>query len=615
LLYVFSRLRSNRLIRCAAICAAALATQAAFVCSASALGPRVSSVYPAAGSVVGGRRVVINGSGFVGSGGACARRYDIWFGTDIQHGYAITPRSYRILSDSQISVVTPANFGGTVDVRVNNSCGITPLAPADRYTYTYPATQCLSGTCSLRIGSPQVGQLRHNALGVLDGFNTDAGVRISFPESQLVKAMRLRQWRLGQSGLDEPGRGEFGLADTFGSMVSLDLTTDWNNWANIHDPAYAWKPYGDLSTYYNYIYSDVKARIAAGQAPSYFDVWNEPAHTGTVNQWLWVYGVAYHAIKAADPSAQVVGPSLAHPLFTSAGRSNTPGYDMSLADFLKYEISTGFRFAAVTYHEDGTTVDPAPNSSPGPWLPAEPVPGGYRDYWSPAAIGNHVRAAKALIASYPALRHTQVFVNEYGPVYANNEPGWMVGDFASLESAGVDQAMLTCPTAAGCNSLLDGLIGTDGSPQMPYWVMMDYSQQTGARLQTSASGSNWYTLATHVAAANTIEALIGRADGCFNGAQCPQGHPSTHSAASASLAVAVPWSASHVEVSVQRLSNSARNPIGSNDVATAPALTTAVVRVTGGVAHVVVPKVADGDALYVTVTRDRRSTPGRSSQH
>lgn len=558
---------------------------------------------------------MIIGSGFVGPRGACARRYDIWFGIDVQHGYAITPRSYRILSDSRISVVTPANFGGTVDVRVYNSCGATPLGAADRYTYTYPASQCLSGTCSLRIGSRHVGYLTHSALGVLDGFNTDAGVRISSPEVNLVNALRLRQWRLGQSGLDEPGGGEFGLANTFSSMVSLDLTTDWNNWANVHDPAYALKPYGDLSTYYKYVYADVKARIAAGQVPSYFDVWNEPANSGTVNQWLLVYGIAYDAIKAADPSAQVVGPSIAQPLFRSAGQSNTPGYDLSLADFLNYEMYARVRFAAVSYHEDGTTVDPAPNSSPGPWLPAEPVPGGYRDYWSPAAIGDHVRAAKALIASYPALRGTQVFVNEYGPVYANNEPGWMVGDFASLESAGAAEAMLTCPTEAGCDSLLDGLIGTDGSPQMPYWVMMDYSRETGARLQTSASGSNWYTLATHVAGANAIEALIGRADDCFGGDQCPQTHPSTHSAARASLTVAVPWSASYVDVSVQRLSNSARNPIGSNDVATAPASSTATVPVTGGVAHVVVRKVADGDALYVTVTRDRRKRPRRRSQH
>ncbi len=387
LFHVFSRWRFKRPLRRAAMCVAVVAAQGALACSASAGVPQISSIHPATGSAVGGQRVIINGSGFVGPGRACASRYDIWFGTDIQHGYAISPPRYRILSDSRISVVTPANFGGTVDVRVYNSCGATPLAAADRYTYTYPASQCLSGTCSLRVGSRQVGHLTHSALGALDGLNTDAGVRITLPVVNLVKALRLRQWRLGQSGLDEPGGGEFGLARTFASTVSLDLTTDWNNWANIHDPAYALKPYGDLSTYYKYIYADVKARIAAGQVPSYFDVWNEPANSGTVNQWLLVYGIAYAAIKAADPSAQVVGPSLAQPLFRSAGQSNTPGYDLSLADLLNYEMYSGVRFAAVSYHEDGTTVDPAPNSSPGPWLPTEPVPGGYRDYWSPAAIG------------------------------------------------------------------------------------------------------------------------------------------------------------------------------------------------------------------------------------
>jgi hypothetical protein len=599
---VFSHARSSRGLRRVAALVAVLAAQAALACAASAAGPQISSIVPSSGSVVGGQRVTINGSGFVGSGQSCASKYDIWFGTDIQHGYAITPTSYQVRSDSQISVVTPSNFGGTVDVRVYNTCGATPVAPADRYTYTYPASQCLSGTCSVSIRSTHVGTLAHSALGVLDGFNTDAGVPITQSDGDLVKALHLRQWRLGQSGLNEPWGGEFALAQNFGSMVSLDLTTDWNNWANSNDPAYAWEPYGDLSTYYNYIYNDVKARIAAGQVPSYFDVWNEPVTSGTVNQWLSVYGTAYRAIKAADPSAQIVGPSLAQPLFKSAGQADSPGYDLSLADFLNYEMSTGERFAAVTYHEDGTTVDAAPNSSPGPWLPTEPNPGGYRDYWSPAAIGDHVRAAKALVASYPALSGTQVFVNEYGPVYANNEPGWMVGDYASLEAAGVDQAMLTCPTAQACDSLLDGLIGSDGSPQMPYWVMMDYSQQRGMRLQTSASGSNWYTLATQVDGANTLEALIGRADDCFGGVQCPQTHSSSHPVADAAVSVAVPWSASTVHLSVQPLTNSATAPIGSNDVPTAPASVASTATVTNGVAHFTIPWVGDGNAYYVTVT-------------
>jgi hypothetical protein len=60
-----------------------------------------------------------------------------------------------VLSGSQIKAVVPANFGGTVDVRVYNACGITPIASGDHFTYQYPASQCLSGTCSIQIGSSQ----------------------------------------------------------------------------------------------------------------------------------------------------------------------------------------------------------------------------------------------------------------------------------------------------------------------------------------------------------------------------------------------------------------------------------------------------------------------------
>jgi hypothetical protein len=568
---------------------------------ASAATPQITSVVPNSGSVLGGQTVTINGSGFLGTGGACAKQTGIMFGIDWAHAYAISPSNYKILSDSQIRVTTPPNFGVGVNVRVYNSCGITPIVAGDWFTYTYPASQCLSGACSVTIGSPQAGSLTHSALGLLDGVNTDAVVSsISVGEYDLLKSLAPRQWRLGQSGLSEPGGGEFGLARDVGAKISLDLTSDWTNMASTWYPADTWAPYKDLSIYYNFIYEDVEKRIAAGMTPTYYDVWNEPANVGTVNQWLSVYDTAYRAIKAADPSAQVVGPSLGWPLFTSAGHPDTPGYDLSLPDFLNWEMTTGDRFAAVSYHEDGTTVDTAPNSAPGPGLPSEPVPGGYRDYWSPAAIGDHVRAAKAVIAHYSALKGTQVFVNEYGPTYANNEPGWMIGDLTSLESAGVDQAMLTCPTSDACNTLVDGLIGADGSAQMPYWVMLDYAQQSGARLQASTSGTNWYALATQ-AGANTLEALIGRADDCWGG-QCPQMQASTHQPAGLSLSVKIPWSASAVTISVQRLPNSATNPIGANDVPSAPSAVSSVVPVTGGAAALSIPAVDDGDALYVVVT-------------
>jgi len=575
---------------------------------AAAAAPTITSISPSSGSVIGGEQVTINGSGFVGRGGTCDSHYDIWFGTDLAHGYAISPPSFKVLSDSQIKAVVPANFGVPVDVRVYNACGASPITASDRFTYTYPASQCLAGTCSVAIGSSELGRLAHVGLGFLNGLNTDGGVTLTWDDGNLVKALRPRQWRLGQSGLQEAWGGEFGLARASGAQVSLDLTTDWQNWAAAGDPAYRSAPYGDLPTYYSFIHDDVERRIAAGQAPDYFDVWNEPVWSGTVNQWLSVYGTAYRAIKAADPSASVVGPSIGWFLTRSAGHPDAPGWDLSLTDVLNWEMSTGVRFAAIGYHEDAETVDAAPGSSPGPWLPTEPVPGGYRDYWSPASIATHIHAAKALLSAYPALAGTQIFVNEYGPPYAANIPGWMIGDFSALEGAGADQGMLTCTTASACNNLLDGLIGWDGAPQMPYWVMLDYSRMGGARLQSSASGSNLYALAVLAPAGDRIQALIGRADDCWGG-QCPQFWTSPSPAVGVSVSVAVPWAVGAVDVTVQRLPDSATHAIGYNDVPSAPAATTiGQVAVKNGRAQVAIPAVGDGDGLYLTVTPSATSS-------
>lgn len=572
---------------------AVLAAQGACACGASAVGPQISSISPAAGSAVGGQRVTITGSGFRGAAGACASGYLIAFGTDLVHGYPILAPSYQVLSDTQLSVVTPPNFGGSVDVRVANTCGVSPVSSGDRFQYQYPSSQCLAGTCSLAVGSSAGRALGHVALGFLDGFNTDAGVTITPKDQQLVLALHPRQWRLGQAWLTAPGGGVFGFARRAGAQISLDLTSDWEDWAYDADPRYDGAPYGDLATYYSFIYNDVKQRMAAGEVPDYFDVWNEPTADGTVNQWLSVYGTAYRAIKAADPSAQVVGPSIDNFLATSANQPNTRGYELSMADFLNWEMASGNRFAAISWHEDGTTVDRLSNGLP--------VPGGSRDYWSPAAIGNHVRAAKSLLAQYPSLAGTKIFVNEYGPTYGVDIPGWLVGDFAALEQSGADQGMMTCPVAADCGQLLDGLISADGNPQMPYWVMQAYSQMSGSMLPVSSSASNIYAVAT-ATPSHTIDALIGRADDCFGGDQCPQSQPSTSPSVTLSLSLAVPWSTRAVSVSVEPMPNSPTASGEQNTVPTQPAATSTTASVSYGSAHVSIPTVRDGDAFYLVVS-------------
>ena len=203
----------------------------AYSAQASPGQPSVTSVTPNHGSVAGGQTVIIRGSAFAGYSGGCQGSYEISFGTDLEHGYAIAPTSYQVLSDSEISAVVPPSFGGTVNVRIGNSCGVSSSQPADEFTYDYPNSQCLQGSCTITVGASPQGALTHAALGFLNGFNTDAKVAITSRDTALVNALHPRQWRLGQSGIDEPSGGVLGLARSAGAQVSLDLTSDWQNWA------------------------------------------------------------------------------------------------------------------------------------------------------------------------------------------------------------------------------------------------------------------------------------------------------------------------------------------------------------------------------------------------
>ena len=92
-------------------------------------------------------------------------------------------------------MVVPASFDGPANVRVHNACGYSPVAPGDVFTYDYPSSQCLSGTCAVNVGSSPIETLRHAGVGFLDGFNTDAGVPITPQDTQLVEALHPRQWR------------------------------------------------------------------------------------------------------------------------------------------------------------------------------------------------------------------------------------------------------------------------------------------------------------------------------------------------------------------------------------------------------------------------------------
>ena len=304
-------------------------------------------------------------------------------------------------------------------------------------------------------------------------------------------------------------------------------------------------------------------------------------------------------MKAADPNVGVVGPSIGTPLVASPGAStSSSGNDLDIVTFAKFAATNALRFTAVTYHDEG---EPPP---PG-W------PNGPRPNYTPVALGADVAKIRSTLDS-AGLSGTQVFVNEYGPTFAVLEPGWSVGSFASLEGAGVDQGDLTCADPGACDYLMDGLFTSNGTPQMPYWVMRDYSLMTGERLATTGSGTNITALATKTDSARQVQVLAGRHDECgppprpwLNGGisnvTCPNFQAPKRSAVSASVSVAEPYALSRVEATVAPLPNSAREADGSNPVPSAPAARTLMLPVTNGTVNVPLSNVGDGGAVSITI--------------
>lgn len=578
---------------------AASAGEEAFPGGGSVL-PSISTVVPDRGPVTGGEQVTIDGTGFEGILDSCGGEGEVWFGTDPAEGFAIASPHVQVLSDSQLVATVPANYGGLVNVQFANRCGTTAIGSGDSFTYEYPADQCLAGRCTIDVGSESIGPVTHDADGLLNGIGF-TGLTPTPRLRRLIDALSLRQWRTDVDDPSIPDENPLAYCNTCRrhTAISLDLTTDWVNWASNHAPQYADYPYADLATYGQFIYNDVLSRRLAGQTFAYYDPWNEPV-TGSIDAWLGVYGTAYDMIERADPGARVVGPSVGTFLDVSPGLPSTYGYMLDLPDFLDWEVASGRRFAAVSWHEDGSSVLSLPPQL-GAIGPPQPVPGDLRDAWSPAAIGDHIREARALMSRYPQLQGTKVFVNEYGPPWAINIPGWIVGDVAEIEAARADEAMMTCATDTACATLLDGLIGWDGHPQMPYWVMRAYGSMRGSRLRSTTAASNLYVLATRVPRSDATEILLGRADDCYTDAQCPQFQASTAPAVRLAVRISVAKGVHRVIVSTETFPDDARRPIGDNDSA-APRVRRRTERVSRGRVEVALSSFGDGAAAYLTVT-------------
>lgn len=84
-------------------------------------GPSITSISPASGPIAGGTTVTITGTGFTGA-------------TAVKFG-STAATSFSIVSDTQITAVSPAGANGVVQVSVTTPIGTTPDTAADNFTY------------------------------------------------------------------------------------------------------------------------------------------------------------------------------------------------------------------------------------------------------------------------------------------------------------------------------------------------------------------------------------------------------------------------------------------------------------------------------------------------
>jgi hypothetical protein len=96
--------------------------------------PTVNSVTPASGPAAGGTNVTINGCGLTGA-------------TLVKFGAALAT-GVTVVSDSQITAVSPAHIAGPVDVTVTTPKGTSLTNAGDVFTYTSPPGPPLSPSAS-----------------------------------------------------------------------------------------------------------------------------------------------------------------------------------------------------------------------------------------------------------------------------------------------------------------------------------------------------------------------------------------------------------------------------------------------------------------------------------
>jgi hypothetical protein len=473
-------------------------------------------------------------------------------------GHTVEPDAYTIpVSPGDWLIrATPENAAGFGDARESGVVTVT--------------NACFSATLCARVSpTSSAGTVRLVGQGFLAGVKTSAD----------IEALNPKQWRFSGDEHDA-------TVKSLGASRTQILSDLWNSATVGTNAGYARTPWSDWAAWQTFVRNTVLTSKSRGSSPDYWDVWNEPngtccprfspsdVATVTIDRWLQTYELAWKTIKAADPTAKVIGPSLSALQWAPGSPA-----EFDLDTFLAYSAAHGVTWDAVSWHEN--TLAP----SPGDIVP------------SVTNVDRHIAMAREVMVRHPgSVVNDTMLVNEYGPADTHMLAGWSVGFLRALEDGGVSQANLACWSEVECTSQLDGLLDTAGQRTAVWWAHKFYGDLGGGTRMSVAStaSSELDGLATQDDAAHAVRVLLGRHVGC-NGAVnrwCSSGS----GVGSASLAVTINWPYGTAPVTV----SNTRLPAGTTALLT-PQETVGpiVLQPVAGSLTVFVPNLGDGDALWI----------------
>jgi hypothetical protein len=416
--------------------------------------------------------------------------------------------------------------------------------------------------------------------------NADGTVMV---DPALTNALKPKQWRLGSASAAQDV-AQYNVSETF------VISDRWRGVTGIDNGGFAKTPWSDWTGFRTFVTNLVISGNAGGWAPQYWELANEPElfncgtckyfsptdrATATTENVLQMMLVTYQAVKAADPLAKVVAPSLS--LYVDA--VNAPTNVVNMRTFFAFAAANNMRLDAVTWHENADLPDVQDATT------------------APVILTDHVARFRRLVATYPQVGQPMVFINEYGHKTNHLVPGWIVGHMASFETTGVSQAGRTCWGNECGEPSLNGILAPTGNTWQgttpAYWTYRAYADMDGAARLAVNSSMIWRLdgVGARDDTTSTVRVLLGQHWGCAKASGNPycaaafDGGPMT-----ATVSVAWPYASPTASVSVYRIAAGVTATAGPTLVSTTPAPVVA--------GRVVAPLtgIGDGDVVSVVVT-------------